>query len=76
MASNPAPLHTTAAIANNEPALGMCPMCQTPGAISQFAIDAGEAWRCSRCGPHWDAGRLAAVTAYTAWTIDRERGTP
>ena len=73
MASNPLPLHTATAQPDVAPTSTMCPMCQTPGSLSQFAIDAGEAWRCTRCGQHWDAGRLAAVTAYTAWTIERER---
>jgi predicted Zn finger-like uncharacterized protein len=50
-----------------------CPMCHTPAAVSQSAIEAGGDWRCVRCGQHWDATRLAAVAAYAAWTLERDR---
>ena len=48
-----------------------CPMCHTPTSVTQSAIHAGGAWRCLRCGQHWDAGRLAAVAAYDAWMVDQ-----
>ena len=50
-----------------------CPMCHTPATLSQGALEAGGAWRCVRCGQHWDAGRLAAVAAYAAWSVDHDR---
>jgi hypothetical protein len=66
--------HTAAAL-DDEPDVvrPACPMCHTPASLSQSALDAGGAWRCVRCGQHWDAGRLAAVAAYTAWVVERER---
>ena len=53
-------------------------MCHTPASVTQNAIEAGDDWRCVRCGQHWDAARLAAVAAYAAWVADRDRlgGTP
>jgi ribosomal protein L37AE/L43A len=50
-----------------------CPMCHTSATLSQSALEAGGAWRCVRCGQHWDARRLATVAAYAAWTVDRDR---
>jgi predicted Zn finger-like uncharacterized protein len=50
-----------------------CPMCHTSARLSQSALEAGGAWRCVRCGQHWDAARLAAVAAYAAWTVDHDR---
>jgi ribosomal protein L37AE/L43A len=50
-----------------------CPMCHTSATLSQSALEAGGAWRCVRCGQHWDAARLAAVAAYAAWSVDRDR---
>ena len=50
-----------------------CPMCHTSAALSQSALEAGGAWRCVRCGQHWDAARLAAVAAYAAWSVDHDR---
>jgi ribosomal protein L37AE/L43A len=50
-----------------------CPMCHTSATLSQSALEAGGAWRCVRCGQHWDAARLAAVAAYTAWAVDHDR---
>ena len=55
------------------PRYATCPMCHTPASMLRNAVEAGGAWRCVRCGQHWDAGRLAAVAAYAAWTVDRER---
>lgn len=51
----------------------MCPMCHTSATLSQSALEAGGDWRCVRCGQHWDAGRLAAVAAYAAWSVDHDR---
>jgi len=48
-------------------------MCHTSAALSQSALEAGGAWRCVRCGQHWDAARLAAVAAYAAWSADHDR---
>jgi transcription elongation factor Elf1 len=50
-----------------------CPMCHTPTSVTQNAIEAGGEWRCVRCGQHWDASRLAAITRYTAWVADFDR---
>jgi len=50
-----------------------CPMCHTSATLSQSAFEAGSDWRCVRCGQRWDAGRLAAVAAYAAWTVDHDR---
>ena len=46
----------------------MCPLCHTSAAIS---LDAGDAWRCGRCGQHWDARRLGAVAGFEAWAALR-----
>jgi predicted Zn finger-like uncharacterized protein len=44
-----------------------CPLCHTPHAsLSDDAVNAGEEWRCTRCGQRWDARRLASVAAYAA----------
>jgi hypothetical protein len=48
-------------------------MCHTSANVAQSAIEAGSDWRCVRCGQHWDAARLAAVAAYAAWVVDRDR---
>ena len=45
----------------------VCPMCHTSATVTQSAIEAGGDWRWVRCGQHWDARRLAAVTAYGEW---------
>ena len=50
-----------------------CPMCHTSATLSQSALEAAGAWRCVRCGQHWDAARLAAVAAYAAWSVDHDR---
>ena len=49
-----------------------CPMCHTSAALSRSALAAAGAWRCVRCGQHWDAPRLEAVAAYVAWRVDRD----
>jgi ribosomal protein L37AE/L43A len=51
-----------------------CPMCHTRASLTQSALDGGGAWRCVRCGQHWDGARLTAVAAYAAWVVDRDRG--
>jgi hypothetical protein len=66
----------TIALLDDEPDLGpsaTCPMCHTRASLSQAALDAGGAWRCVRCGQHWDAARLTAVAAYGAWVVERDR---
>lgn len=50
-----------------------CPMCHTSATPSQSELETGGAWRCVRCGQHWDAARLAAVAAYAAWSVDHDR---
>jgi hypothetical protein len=51
-----------------------CPLCHTIRApLTQEAIEVGSGWRCGRCGQQWDAGRLAVVAAYTAWTVEHDR---
>jgi hypothetical protein len=50
-----------------------CPLCHTSATLTQSALEAGGDWRCVRCGQHWDARRLAAVAAYTAWAVDHAR---
>jgi predicted Zn finger-like uncharacterized protein len=53
-----------------------CPLCHTTDAfMSNDALAAGGAWRCTRCGQRWDARRLAAVAAYAAWTLERSIAT-
>jgi len=49
-----------------------CPMCHTSATLSQSALEAGGTWRCVRCAQHWDAARLAAVAAYTAWSVEHD----
>lgn len=65
--------HATAALVDDVERPVMCPMCHTPASLSQSAIEAGGDWRCDRCGQRWDALRLAAVTRYAAWAVDRAR---
>ena len=49
-----------------------CPMCHTPASLTRSALEAGDHWRCARCGQHWDAVRLAAVAGYAAWALERD----
>jgi hypothetical protein len=70
--SAPALAVPPAAILPDEPdASGIvtCPMCHTPSPLTRGAVAAGGAWRCIRCGQHWEGGRLAAVAAYDAWGV-------
>jgi len=69
------PHATTPAVDDEQDALrsATCPMCHTSATLAQGATETGGAWRCVRCGQHWDAARLAAVAAYAAWTIDHDR---
>jgi hypothetical protein len=67
---------TSVALLEGEPEVlrsGACPMCHTGASPTQNALDEGGAWRCLRCGQQWDAARLTAVAAYTAWAADRDR---
>jgi hypothetical protein len=52
-----------------------CPMCHTPTSLTHAAVDAGADWRCVRCGQHFDAARLAAMSAYAEWVAERAAGT-
>lgn len=77
MAHTSSPAHTAASLLDTEPDLvrhATCPMCHASTAMTQQAIEAGGEWRCARCGQHWDVARLAAVAAYAAWVVDRDRG--
>ena len=67
--------HATAVFHDHQCVLrsATCPMCHTSATLSQSALEAGDAWRCVRCGQHWDAARLAAVAAYAAWSVDHDR---
>ena len=52
----PLPLHAT------------CPLCHTADAmLTEAALAAGGEWSCATCSAHWDAARIAKVTAYHAW---------
>ena len=65
----------TVALLDDEPDVvppATCPMCHTRVSLTQSALEAGGAWRCVRCGQHWDAARLTAVAAYAAWVVDRD----
>jgi hypothetical protein len=67
----------TVALLDDEPDVVQpvtCPMCHTRVSLPRSALDAGGAWRCVRCGQHWDAARLTAVAAYAAWVVDGDRG--
>ena len=67
---------TTVALVDDDPDLVrsvVCPMCHTDGSLTQGALAAGGAWRCTRCGQHWDADRLMAVAAYAVWVAERDR---
>jgi hypothetical protein len=48
-------------------------MCHTPRSGAGSAGDVTDAWRCRRCGQHWDARRVAAVAAYAAWSREHDR---
>ena len=76
MAPDSSPRHATPVLLDDEPDISLsatCPMCHTSTSVTKSAIEAGGAWRCVRCGQHWDAARLAAVAAYTAWDVDPDR---
>ena len=68
--------HTTAALLDVDADVlpyVACPMCHTPSSVTQDAIEAGGAWRCARCGQHWDGVRLSRVAAYATWAVDHDR---
>jgi hypothetical protein len=68
--------HTSALLLDVEPHIlrsPECPMCHTPAAVSESALESGADWRCVRCGQRWDAARLATVAAYAAWTLSHDR---
>ena len=48
-----------------------CPMCHADASMTRSALAAGGAFRCVRCGQHWDARRLTAVAGYAVWVADR-----
>ena len=62
--------HTSVALLDDGPDVVQsvtCPMCHARASLTQSALEAGGAWRCVRCGQHWDANRLTAVAAYAVW---------
>jgi transcription elongation factor Elf1 len=68
--------HTSIALLDDEPDLVRsvtCPMCHADASLTQSAPAAGGAWRCVRCGQHWDADRLTAVAAYAVWVAGCDR---
>ena len=74
--SQPFPTARHSALLDDEPDVvrpATCPMCHTRASLTQSALDAGGAWRCVRCGQHWDAARLAAGAGYAAWVVQRDR---
>jgi ribosomal protein L37AE/L43A len=64
-------LRTAVLDVDQDTPLFVCPMCHTPESPTHRAIRSGTGWQCVRCGQHWDARRLSAVAAYTAWTVER-----
>jgi hypothetical protein len=65
----------TIVLLDDEPAVwqfATCPMCHTTASLTQSGVEAGDAWRCVRCGQYWDLTRLTAVAAYAAWALDQE----
>jgi hypothetical protein len=57
----------------SRPQVVTCPMCHTAHpSLTDAAVDAGDGWRCSRCGQQWDAERLLTVSAYEAWVRESE----
>jgi hypothetical protein len=39
--------------------------------MTDQALATGAAWRCTRCGQHWDATRLETVAAYARYLAAR-----
>ncbi len=77
MTHGPSQPHTSVTVLDDEAGIVQsvtCPLCHTGASLTQNALQAGEAWRCVRCGQHWDAGRVAAVAAYAVWDADRTSG--
>jgi transposase len=50
-----------------------CPLCHQTGPVLVDEVLPQVRWKCTRCGQHWDADRLAAVAAYAVWLIDHDR---
>lgn len=48
----------------------VCRLCHTVHSESS-AADTSRPWRCTRCGQHWDAARIAAVENYERWAKAR-----
>jgi ribosomal protein L37AE/L43A len=68
--------HTSIALLDDEADAARsvtCPMCHVDAPLTQSALAAGGAWRCVRCGQHWDGDRLTAVAEYAVWVADRDR---
>jgi ribosomal protein S27AE len=65
------PIHATAVLLEDEHGRvrsAMCPLCRTSSAV---AVEAGDAWRCGRCGQPWDSRRLGAVALFEQWAALR-----
>ena len=76
MAPNSSRPHLTAVLLADEQdplRSATCPLCHASATLTQSTVEAGGAWRCVRCGQHWDAARLAAVAAYAVWVTEHER---
>ena len=75
MASTPSRLATAVLPDDEQDVLrsATCPLCHTSATLTESAIETGSAWRCVRCGQHWDAARLAKVALYAAWTAEHDR---
>ena len=73
VAGNPRPEVSTEPVAEQQDALrtATCPLCHT--SASGSVLEPGGNWRCSRCGQRWSPTRLAAVAAYAASVIERNR---
>ena len=51
-----------------------CPLCHTMHpSLTHDALESGGFWRCTRCGQHWDARRLATVSAYATLVATQAR---
>lgn len=53
----------------------ICPNCHTTDSVTMTAVSAGATWKCARCQQQWNARRLVAVAAYTAWMASRSGAT-
>lgn len=53
----------------------ICPSCHSAASsVTMASVEAGVAWRCTRCDQSWDAVRLATAAGYAAWDTNRTSG--